>query len=191
MAASAMLNFTGTSNDVEWCCTSTGLYIRNLVEISLTVTAIMGCLDIYVSSTFDLADGTLRKFWATLEDCLATSLYINEYRTPLSPRRPLIGSSRDFTREHATSLAWKRSRSGVDCGFVVFPSNTMWPGPRLTCMPSFVMNHPTIWPQYTNVTEWTGQDRWDRQTGELSDSIGRTVLQTVAQKRSSRITLVK
>jgi len=58
-------------------------------------------------------------------------------------------------------------------------SITMWPGPRPTRMPSFILIHPTIWPQYTNVT--------DRQTGhtdrQRSDSIGRTVLQTVAQKR--------
>jgi len=39
------------------------------------------------------------------------------------------------------------------------PSKTMWPGPRPTCMPSFVLIHPTVWPQYTNVT-----DRQDRQT---------------------------
>jgi len=37
------------------------------------------------------------------------------------------------------------------------PSNTMWPGPRPTCMPSFILIRPTIWPQCTNVT--------DRQTG--------------------------
>jgi len=37
--------------------------------------------------------------------------------------------------------------------------------------------HPTVWPQYTNVTE-----RQDRQTTQWSDSIGRTVLQTVTQK---------
>jgi len=46
-------------------------------------------------------------------------------------------------------------------------------------MPSFIIIHPAISPQYTNVT--------DRQTGQTdrqrSDSIGRTVLQTVAQKR--------
>jgi len=41
-------------------------------------------------------------------------------------------------------------------------------------MPSFILIRPTVWPQYTNVT-----DRQDRQT----DSIGRTILQTVAQKR--------
>jgi len=46
-------------------------------------------------------------------------VYINEYRTPLSPRRPLIGLSRNFTREHATSLAWKWSRSDVDCNFLI------------------------------------------------------------------------
>jgi len=46
-------------------------------------------------------------------------------------------------------------------------------------MPSFILIHPTVWRQYTNVT-----DRQDRtgQNRQRSDSIGRTVLQTVAQK---------
>ena len=39
-----------------------------------------------------------------------------------------------------------------------FPSNTMWPGPRPTCMPSFVMIHSTVWPQYTNVTDRQDND---------------------------------
>jgi len=38
------------------------------------------------------------------------------------------------------------------------PSNTMWPGPRPTCMPSFILIRATVWPQYTNIT-----DRTDRQ----------------------------
>jgi len=50
-------------------------------------------------------------------------------------------------------------------------SNTMWPGPRPTCMSSFILIYPTVWPQYTNVT--------DRQQ---SDSIGQAILQMVAQK---------
>jgi len=37
-------------------------------------------------------------------------------------------------------------------------SNIAWPGPRLTSIPSGILIHPTIWPQYTNVT--------DRQTGQ-------------------------
>jgi len=39
------------------------------------------------------------------------------------------------------------------------PSNTMWPGPRPTSVPSGVLIHPTVWPQYTNVTDKT--DRTD------------------------------
>jgi len=58
------------------------------------------------------------------------------------------------------------------------PSNIMWPGLRPTSIPSFILIRPTVWPQYTNVT-----DRTDRQR---SDSIGWTVLQTVAQKRPSQ-----
>jgi len=56
------------------------------------------------------------------------------------------------------------------------PSNTMSPGPRPTSTPSSIIIHPTIWPQYTNVT-----DRTDRQDRQRSDSIGPTVLETVAQ----------
>jgi len=55
------------------------------------------------------------------------------------------------------------------------PSNTMWPGPRPRSVPSGILVHPTVWPQYTNVK--------DRQADrQRSDSIGRTVLQTVGQK---------
>ena len=66
------------------------------------------------------------------------------------------------------------------------PSNTMWPGPRPTCMPSFTLIHPTFWPQYTNVT-----DREDRQVRERSDSIGRTVLETVARKLLSPLSYLR
>jgi len=62
------------------------------------------------------------------------------------------------------------------------PSNTVCPGTRPTGEPSFILIRPTVWPQYTNVTDKTGET--DRQTDrQLSDSVGRTVLQTVAQKR--------
>jgi len=46
------------------------------------------------------------------------------------------------------------------------PSNTMWPGSRPTSVPSFVLIHPTVWSQYTNVT--------DRQTDRLTDWTDRT-----------------
>jgi len=36
----------------------------------------------------------------------------------------------------------------------------MWPERRPTFTPSFILIHPAVWPQYTNVT-----DRHDRQTG--------------------------
>jgi len=58
------------------------------------------------------------------------------------------------------------------------PSSRMWPGPRSTCMSSFTLIHQTAWQQHTNVT-----DRTDRQTGQRSNSIWRTLLQSVAQKR--------
>ena len=55
-------------------------------------------------------------------------------------------------------------------------SNTIWPSLRATSIPSDILIHPTVWSQYTNVT-----DRQDRTDGQRSDSKGRTVLQTVAK----------
>ena len=45
--------------------------------------------------------------------------------------------------------------------------------------------YTTVWSLYTNVTDIT--DRTGQTNRQLSDSIGRTVLQTVAQKRSSTV----
>jgi len=54
----------------------------------------------------------------------------------------------------------------------------MWFEPRPTTIPNGILIHPTVWPEYTNVT----QRQTDRQDRQRSDSIGSTVLQTVAQK---------
>jgi len=70
------------------------------------------------------------------------------------------------------------------------PSNTMWPGKRPIAVSSFILIHPTVWPQYKNVTDTQTRQRdreTDRQTDTHTDrqrsyNIGRTVLQTVAQK---------
>jgi len=51
------------------------------------------------------------------------------------------------------------------------PSNTMWPGPRPTCRPGYILIHRTVWLQYTKVTD----RQTDRQDRQRSDSIGRTV----------------
>ena len=46
-------------------------------------------------------------------------LYIKEYRTALSTRQSLIGSSWDFTCEQGRSRAWKQWRSDVDCTLLI------------------------------------------------------------------------
>ena len=33
------------------------------------------------------------------------------------------------------------------------PANTMWLGPKSTSVPSGILIHPTVWLQYTNVTD--------------------------------------
>ena len=79
---------------------------------------------------------------------------------------------------------WPKIGGYAPFGGAGSPSNTMWPGLRPTSASSFILIHPTVWPQYTNVTDkQTGQDR------QWSDSIGRTILQTVAQKYSARMSL--
>ena len=54
---------------------------------------------------------------------------------------------------------------GLLCPFpwgTVSQSSTMWFGPRPTTTPSRILIHPTVWPQYSNVT-----DRQDR-TGQTT-----------------------
>jgi len=61
------------------------------------------------------------------------------------------------------------------------PPNTMSPGQRPTFIPSGILIHPTIWPQYSNVT--------DRQDKQRSDSTGGTLRDQLEsyQKRALRI----
>jgi len=42
------------------------------------------------------------------------------------------------------------------CGGAGSPSNTTSPGPSSISVPSFISIHPTVWPQYTNVTDRQG-----------------------------------
>jgi len=76
----------------------------------------------------------------------------------------------------------KRGRGAVLCRFTRGgsgdPSNTMSPGPKPISVPSGILIHPTVWPQYTNVT--------DRQTGQRSRSIGRTVTCNCSSKNAKR-----
>ena len=57
------------------------------------------------------------------------------------------------------------------------PPNTMWPGLRPTSMPSFILIHPTVWPQYTNVT-----DRQDRQRSDSIRTNGRSKISVYTLK---------
>jgi len=66
---------------------------------------------------------------------------------------------------------WTENWGGGLCPFeegeTRSPSNTMWLGPRPTSVPSFILIHPVVLPQYTNVTDRTGQTgkttvRWHR-----------------------------
>jgi len=68
------------------------------------------------------------------------------------------------------SVIWPQQIRAKNWGLCPFggggaasPSKAMWPGPMPTCISSFTLIHPTVWPQYTNVTDRTGQTgRTDR-----------------------------
>ena len=61
---------------------------------------------------------------------------------------------------------------------------TVWPGRRPISVPSGILIHPTVWPQYTNVTD-SQTDRHTGQTGQRSRSVGLTVTLTVDQKSAA------
>ena len=93
---------------------------------------------------------------------LCRGLPCTKWRLDLSSRLATIDMSR---------------KVGVLCPFggggTAGPScNTMPHGPRPTSVPSGISIHPADWPQYTKVT--------NRQERQRSDSIRRTILETVA-----------
>jgi len=54
---------------------------------------------------------------------------------------------------------------GVCAPFLVgagSPSNTMWPGPRPTFVPSGILIHPPVWPQQTWAENWGAVPLWRR-----------------------------
>jgi len=81
-------------------------------------------------------------------------------------------------------------------GGAVSPSNTTSSGPRPPSLPRSILIHPAVWPQQIWAENWgncvhfgpqrgtTPNFQTDR-TGQWSDSIGQTSLQTVAQKTIS------
>jgi len=102
------------------------------------------------------------------------------HRNTQKPRGPNTNHFRHFAywtlrllRGQFAHLMWTQENGGGGLGPHLTQTRLGWGLPPY-CMPSFIVIRPTVWPQYTN-----GTDRTDRQR---TDSIGRTVLQTVAQK---------
>jgi len=62
-------------------------------------------------------------------------------------------ATRDTGRKKGAALPFE--------GELGSPSNTMWPEPRYTSLPSGILIHPIVSPQYmyTNVTDRTDSDR--------------------------------
>jgi len=75
-----------------------------------------------------------------------------------------------------------RPFGGVGAGS---PCNTIWPGPRPTCMPCRFHLDPSN--HLATIHQRHRRDRTDMTDRQGPDSIGRTVLQTVAQKPSLKI----
>ena len=86
--------------------------------------------------------------------------YGDDLRTKWHLIQPAIWPQQTWVENWGAVPFWGRGAGS--------PSNTMWPGPRPTCMPTFILIRQTVWSQYTNVT-----DKTERQTGQLPDSIGK------------------
>jgi len=82
--------------------------------------------------------------------CPSTGAFLNGRRASTAGFRTLQVKPCNNNNRHGT-------KSGGSCapfrGGAGSPSNTMWPGPRHIFVPSGTSIHPTIWPQYTNVTD--------------------------------------
>jgi len=51
------------------------------------------------------------------------------------------------------------------------PSSTMWPGPRLTSVPSVVLIHPAVWPQQIWAENWGLCPFWGARAGSPSKTM--------------------
>jgi len=69
----------------------------------------------------------------------------------------------------------------LSAGGAGFPSNTISPGLRPTSVPVGILIHPTVWPQYTNVT--------DRQTGQDNGPIAKWFINFKDHSKSSEMAL--
>ena len=78
-------------------------------------------------------DGTFSQW-----DVLTVKPYINKSSAvaQMGDRLATVDMGRKCGR--AAVVDWVPNRS---------PSNTMWPGPRHTSIPSGIFIHPTVWPQ--------------------------------------------
>ena len=91
---------------------------------------------------------------------------------PSSRERKVSGTKvphRDYSFLGTKGLGHEKSRYRAPLGGAGSLSNTKWPGPRRmpTSVPSFILIHPTVWPQYTNVSDRTGQTaRTDRREND-------------------------
>jgi len=61
---------------------------------------------------------------------------------------------------------WGGTAVPLSVGGAGSQSNTMWPYPRPTSVPSGILIHPTVQPQYTNVYRQIGQDNGPIALGE-------------------------
>ena len=70
----------------------------------------------------------------------------------------------DMGREVGAAMPRSAARAGIS-------SNKMWSGPRPTSVPSGILIHPAVWPQYTNVTRQTHRHTYtDRQLPDSTKS---------------------
>jgi len=100
--------------------------------------------------------GIIQASWEILQHLNASDL-VNSIK---ALREAILCTDKSSTvAEMGDSLATTDTGPKIgDCcalfrGAAVSPSSTMWLGPRPTSIPSDILIHPTVLPQFTNVTD--------------------------------------
>ena len=143
--------------------------IRFLFPVSFTIEYNVDIAEFYLFMRFgaDLLKNVVSRAWK-LPKSESAHLWNWQTTSGLSDKHSIELTELSYYWVWLTIIEiWPQRTLAENWGLCTFrgggagsPSNTPWPGPRPTCMQSFILIHPTIWPQYSNIA--------DRQTNNHS-----------------------
>jgi len=122
----------------------------------------MHCSTTYVDAAYTVTDGVTWSVGPSFVCSLSSVMTVSP-----ATRAQLLLRWATVWPQYTWAEEWGGGCCAPFRGGVGFASNTTLPGPRPTSVPSGILIHPTVCPQYTNFT--------DGETGQRSHCIGRTL----------------